>query len=333
MLQARVAPFFPDYITGTPMVSLLNEIARAGFGYGLTAKKEYGIGDRISGFLVLARPIFFILTPINAAGAAVLGLGGFPSWSQCILGFFTVAFASATVNILNDYIDRDRDRHIWQYRPLPSGRVRPNEALVLVAVLFATSLAVSWFFFNPTTFFILILALVSGSLYSIYLRDRIGYLSLPPIVGLIYLGGWAAFSPETLFSSFLPWYLYLLGVVWQAAHIMIYYPLHVTGNTNGRQETKVPPALFFKPSPETAAGIGTGFICLTIMLSVLLPLLAPLGAIYLIPVIAAGIYALSRGLMLVRDAQNREKGLKAFASLSIFRLIISAAILASVLVS
>jgi len=315
------------------MGSRLNEIARAGFGYGLTTKKEYGFGDRILGFLVLVRPIFLILTPLNAASAAVLGLGGYPSWSQCVLGFCAVAFAGAAVNTFNDYVDRERDRHIWQDRPIPSGRVKPKEALVLVIIFLIASLSISWFLFNPLTFFILLLAVILGSLYSAYLRDKVGYLSLPPIVGLIYLGGWAAFSPETLFSSLLPWYLYLLGVVWQAAHIMIYYPLHITKNIAGKSGAKVPPAFFFVPSPQLAVGIGTGFICLTLLLSVLLPLLAPLGALYLVLVLAVGIYALSSELGLLRDTLNRGKGLKAFAWLTIFRLTISAAILLDVFLS
>ena len=315
------------------MYGRLNEIARAGFGYGLTSKKEYSFRDRIIGLLVLVRPIFLILTPLNAASAAVLALGAYPSWSQCLLGFCAVAFASAMVNTFNDYVDRERDKYIWQDRPIPSGRVKPEEALVLVTIFFVASLSMSWFLFNPSTFFILLLAVILGSLYSAYLRNKVGYLSLPPIVGLIYLGGWAAFSPETLFSSFLPWYLYLLGVVWQAAHIMIYYPLHITGNINSKSGAKVPPAFFFTPSPQVAAGIGTGVICLTLLLSVLLPLLAPLGALYLVLVLGAGIYALSRGLALLRDSLNREKGLKAFAALTIFRLTISVAILLDVLLS
>lgn len=315
------------------MHNQLSKIARAGFGYGLTAKEEYGFGDRILGFLVLARPIFLILTPLNAASAAVLGLGGYPSWSLCLLGFCAVAFAGAAVNTFNDYVDGERDRYIWQTRPIPSGRVRPGEVLVLVVILFAASLSMTWFLFNPLTFFILFLAVILGFLYSAYLRDKVGYLSLPPIVGLIYLGGWAAFSPETLFSSLLPWYLYLLGVVWQAAHIMIYYPVHITHNIDSKSGVKVPPAFFFfVPSPKVAVGIGTGFIGLTLLLSVLLPFLAPLGALYLFLVLAVSIYALSSGLGLLRDALNRGKGLKTFASLSIFRLTISVAILLSVFI-
>ncbi len=311
------------------MNSRLSEIARASFGYGLTVKKEYGFGGRILGLLALARPIFLILTPLNAGSAAVLGLGGYPSWSQCLFGSCAVAFTIAAVHAFNDYVDRERDKHIWQTRPIPSGRVKPEEALVLVVILFAASLSIAWFLFNPLTFFILLLAVILSCLYSAYLRDKVGYLSLPPINGLIYLGGWAAFSPETLFSSPLPWYLYLLGVAWQAGHIMIYYPQHITDN--GKPSVKVPPAFFFTPSPQVAVGIGVGFICLTLLLSALLPLLAPLGALYLVLVLAVGIYALINGLQLLRDALNREKGLKAFASATLFRLTISAAILLSVL--
>jgi len=210
----------------------------------------------------------------------------------------------------------------------PSGRVKPNEALLVVVVSLVISLSIVWFFFNPLTFFILLLALIFGCLYSVYLRDRVGYLALPFIVGLIYLGGWVAFSPETLFSSILPWYLYLLGVVWQTAHIMVYYPLHITDSS--KSGVKVAPAFFFTPSPLAAVSIGIGFICLTFILSALLPLLAPLGILYLVLVLAVGIYALTSGVRLLRDTLNREKGLKAFTLLSIFRLTISAAILLSI---
>lgn len=310
--------------------SRFNALAHAGFGYGLVTKDEYSSRDRLLGFLALTRPIFLIMTPLNAASAVVLGLNSFPSLLQSLLGFVTVAFAGGAVNIFNDYVDRERDRYIWQDRPIPGGRVKPKEALITVIFLFVASLAMSWFFFNPITSLILLVAVTLGCLYSLYFRDRVGYLSLPPIVGLIYLGGWAAFSPETLFTSLLPWYLYSLGVVWQAAHIMIYYPLHINNNPNSVSGVKVPPAFFFRPSPKVAVGMGIGFICLTLLLSILLPLLAPLGAVYLVLVLAIGTYALIGGLRLLNEALNRERGLKAFARLSIFRLTISAAILLNV---
>ena len=308
-------------------------IVRSGFGSGLAAKDTYSFGDRILGFLVLLRPIFFIMTPLNAASAVVLGLVSYPSWSQCLLGFCAVALAGAAVNTFNDYVDRERDRYLWQTRSIPNGRVKPGEVLVLVAVFTAASLSMTWFLFNPLTFYILLLAIALGFFYSAYLRDKIGYLSLPPIVGLIYLGGWAAFSPETLFNNLLPWYLYFLGVAWQAAHIMIYYPLHIIPKIEGKSAAKVPPALFFVVSPQVAVRIGIGFIGLTLLLSILLPLLAPLGVLYYILILAAGIYTISNALALLKNTSSRGHGLKSFASLSILRLTISAAILLSVIIN
>ena len=310
----------------------MSTLAPTSRGEELAAGTEYRLRDRLSGFLALIRPIFFILTPVNAASAAVLAIGGYPSLRQGILGFFAVAFASCAINVFNDYTDRERDRHIWPDRPLPSGRVKPNEALFVVAASLVICLSIAWLAFNPLTFLILLLAVILGGFYSAYLRDRVGYLSLPPIVGLIYLGGWAAFSPETLLSSWLPWYLYLLGVGWQTAHIMVYYPLHVI--TAGHQpETRVPPALFFIPSPQAAVKIGVVFTVLTLLLGVLLPRLAPLSGLYLVLVIAAGLYALFHGLRLMKDTSSRSRGLRAFMSLSIFRLAISAAILLVVFLS
>lgn len=295
------------------------------------AKNEYSLRDRLLGFLALIRPIFFILTPLNAASAAVLALKGFPPLAQCLSGFFAVAFASCAVNVFNDYTDRERDKFIWPARPISSGRVKPNEALLVVIASLAICLSIAWFLFNPLTFFILLLAVILGAFYSACLRDKVGYLSLPPVVGLIYLGGWAAFSPETLLNSWLPWYLYLLGVVWQTAHIMVYYPLHI--NTRREPKTKLSPALLFTHSPQIAVEIGVGFTLLTLLLSAGLFLLAHLNALYLALVIAAGAYALISSLRLRKDAFNRATGLKAFASLSIFRLVISISILLVVFLS
>jgi hypothetical protein len=162
----------------------------AGPGSEIIARTESGLWDRLSGLLALIRPLFFILTPVNAAGAAVLALGGFPSPGKCVLGFIAVAFASCAVNVFNDYTDRERDKVLWPARPIPAGRISPREALVVVIVSLGISLSIAWLAFNPLTFSILLLAIVLGVLYSVYLRDKVGYLSLPPIVGLIYLGGW-----------------------------------------------------------------------------------------------------------------------------------------------
>lgn len=310
---------------------MLSSLSPADSGQELVADEKYTSGDRLRGLITLIRPIFFILTPLNAASAAVLSIGAYPSFLKCVSGFFAVAFASCAVNVFNDYSDRERDKAIWPDRPLPSGKIKPGEALVVVAVSTIISLSITWLLFNPIAFIILLAAIILGLLYSVYLRQKIGYLSLPPIVGLIYLGGWAAISPETLLSTWLPWYLYMLGVVWQAGHIMVYYPLHLT--PEDKPETKAPPALFFKPSPQAAVGIGVVFAFLTLFLSLGLYFFASLNAVYLAMVIAFGVYMTIQVLQLLKDAENPQKGLRAFGSLSIFRMVISIAVLLSIFIS
>ena len=128
-------------------------------GYGLAVKASYNIKEKFLGLLVCARPMFFILTPVNAASAVVLAISGFPALTKCLIGFVAVAFASAGINAFNNYIDRERDKHIWKTRPIPSGRVEPNHVFIMVALLFAASLIMTWFFFNAVTLIILFLAI------------------------------------------------------------------------------------------------------------------------------------------------------------------------------
>jgi 4-hydroxybenzoate polyprenyltransferase len=303
----------------------LNKVALFCLGLGLVRKENYSLKDKLLGFLILVPPIYLVLTPINAASAAVLSIGGYPSWNKAIIGLITVALAGWGVNALNHFIDRERDKVIWPERTLPT--------LASAIIAFVCALLLSWFFFNPQNFIILLIAIILGASYSAFFRNKVGYLSLPPVPGLIYLGGWAAFSPDTLFSTPLPLCLYMLGLLWQAAHITTYYPLHIVDNTRSKLSVdSVPPLLFSRPSPKAAAAFGLCFTCVTFSLSLSLFLLAPLGYLYMVFVAGSGIYTVIVGLKFLREPSNRRLGLRSFASLSIFRLVISVAMLLDVLV-
>ena len=309
----------------------LAKVIRADFGSDLTIRNKYSPRERLVGFLTLVRPIFLFMTPLNAASAAVLSIRGFPSWQLCLIGFITAAFAAAGVNTFNKYTDRGRDKIIWPLRSIPAGRVSPGQALILAIACYAISLALCWVFFNPVSFFILLAASVLGSLYSSHLRDRVGYLSLPPIEGLIFLCGWACFSPGTVFTSILPWYLYLLGLVWQSGHIMAHYVLHIRYDENDRPVV-LTPVLFSRPSPQAASRITMGLTILLFVMSIFLPLLTPLSYLYLVPVVLFGIYTIYRCTAFLKTSQDSKILHRAWSALSLFRMIISAGILVSVLI-
>ncbi|MBN1188194.1 MAG: UbiA prenyltransferase family protein [Dehalococcoidales bacterium] len=309
----------------------LVKIIRADFGSDLPSRSKYSVKEKLIGFLTLVRPIFLLLTPINAASAAVLSIRGLPSWETCLVGFITGAFAAAGVNIYNRFADRQRDNIMWPRRSIPSGRVKASKALALALLAYTAALALCWFYFNPTAFGILLAAIVLGSLYSSFLRDRVGYLSLPPIEGLIFLCGWACLSPQDVFTSPLPWYLYLLGLVWQSGHIMAHYVLNVRFDPEGKPVV-LTPALFSRPLPGMASRITLGFTLLLFVMSITLILLTPLSYLYLVPVAVSGIYTLWQCLAFIRKSGNKVNMHRAWSSLSLFRLIISAGIILSVLV-
>jgi 4-hydroxybenzoate polyprenyltransferase len=308
----------------------LPKMVSANFGSDLTVKSEYNFKEKLAGFLTLVRPIFLVMTPLNAASAAVLSIRGIPSWDLCLIGFITGALAAAGVNSFNKYTDHKRDKIIWPSRSIPSGRVKPWQALVLSWLCYSISLIICWIYFNPTAFGLLLITEVLGSLYSSYLRDRVGYLSLPLIEGLIFLCGWACFSPNTLMTV-LPWYLYFLGVIWQSSHIMEHYVLNIRYDEAGKPLIRTP-ALFSRPSPEAAARAGLIMALVLFVMSLTLPLFTSLGYLYLIPVALCGIYTLFQCSAFVKSIRDNSRLHKAWSSLSIYRMVISLAILLSVLI-
>jgi 4-hydroxybenzoate polyprenyltransferase len=309
----------------------LGKFFRADFGSDLAVQRTYSFKQRLTGYLTLARPLFLILTPLNAASAAILSIRGLPSWQLCLAGFFTGALAAAGVNIFNRYADRERDKTMWPQRSIPSGRVKAGGALILSVLSYAAALALCWVFFNPTGFFILLAAIILGSLYSTHLRDKAGYLSLPPIEGLIFLCGWACLSPNTVFTTLLPWYLYLLGLVWQSAHIMAHYVLNIRFDAAGKPKITTP-LLFSKPSALTAARLTLIFTVLLFIMSVLLPVLTSLSWLYIVPVAGYGLFTLFQCRAFLKASLDKEKMHRAWSALSTFRLIISAAIILSILI-
>jgi 4-hydroxybenzoate polyprenyltransferase len=308
----------------------LSKLVRADFGSDLKVQPEYNFKERLTGFLELVRPVFLVMTPLNAASAAVLSIRGIPSWNLCLIGFITGALAAAGVNTFNKYTDNQRDKIMWPSRSIPSGRVKPWQALALSCLCYSISLILCWIFFNPTAFGLLLAAEVLGSLYSAYLRDRVGYLSLPLIEGLIFLCGWACLSPGTLLTP-LPWYLYFLGVIWQSSHILAHYILNIRYDEAGKPVIRTP-ALFARPLPEAAAAASLVLAIVLFLMCLILPFFTSLSYLYIISVVLCGAYTLFQCGAFAKSTRDTSKLHKAWSSLSLFRMVISLAILFSVLI-
>ena len=298
-------------------------------GQGNVIKPSYTLADRFAGVLDITRPILSIMGALGVAGGAALAYGGFPAWDKCLVGFIAALLAFAGIHAFNDFADKQRDVVCWPGRPIPSLRLRARQALLFALVAFIAALIIVWFAFNPVSFTVSSLAIVLGCLYSGYLRDRAGYLSLPPIQSMGWLCGWAAFSPDTLFTSWSPWVLYLFSAAWQAGHIMIYSPLHPIQHVKGAKLTQVP-AFIKRTSPQTAAALGFAFLCVAAALSMYLGFYFSLGLLYLIPTALIALLALTISFNFMQDSENFAIGIKAFSFATYYMLVARVFILLSV---
>jgi len=120
---------------------------------------------KLKGFLALIR---FEL-PLAAGICVVLGqlfaLGEFATLNLIVTGFFSVFLISASILVLNDYLDIETDKINAPHRPIPSNLVSPKEALLLAITLLITGLVLSYLISIAALFFSVGLTII-GFLYN-----------------------------------------------------------------------------------------------------------------------------------------------------------------------
>lgn len=308
------------------------DILNRWMGHGGPLRKgPYKPIERITAAFEMTRPLLATMGPPLAGEGAVLSIGAIPSISKIIIGSLCVLIATFGIHTFNDWVDRERDREAWPMRAIPTGRVYPKPAFILSVLYFLISLVLTFFFINPKTSFVLFIALSLGILYCLYLRDRVGYLSLPFIIGLFPIGGWTAFAPETLFKSPLPWFLYAIAWLWQAGHIMVHSAGHPVKEVNGKRITEIK-GFFFSTTPSEAAVLGLIFLFLTFCFSIAIFFISPPGYLYLSIATLAGIYVLIPSIRLLLDPENKRKSLAAFNAASNYLIILSSGIIIEVFI-
>ena len=93
--------------------------------------------NKLGGFIRLMRPVNCIMMGFAVFVGAVLAASqlGSLNWLNILFGFLTGFTFCAAAMVINDYYDRKIDAINEPQRPIPSGTVKPNEALAFVGVL------------------------------------------------------------------------------------------------------------------------------------------------------------------------------------------------------
>ena len=297
---------------------VLGAINKAAMGHGAFPTTErWKKLTLLESFIEITRPFLLIMGMPTVGIGAFLAPGSLPSPLILAVGALACVLAVAGMHAFNDWVDRERDKTVWPNRPIPAGRLPAALAPIFALFLMGSAAGITWIFYNPTATAVLGIAEILGILYCLFFRDHVGYLSLPFVIALFPIGGWAAISPETLFSSSFPWLLGGIVLTWQAGHIMVYAPAHPIRDENGvlRCEKK---AFFFFPTPRQAALLGLFFVSLLFIESLLLPITVGLGIFYWCLALPAGILTVGTAIWLSSDPTKQHRAIFAFNSASMF---------------
>ncbi len=149
--------------------------------------------------------------------------GGVPSFANLVIFTLGVFFMRAAGCAINDFADRDWDRHVKRTkdRPLTAGRVRAWEAVALFAGLCLVSFLMVVLFTNTLTLYLSFGGALLAFIYPFMKR----YTHLPPQLFLGAAFSWAipmAWAAEANQLSQLTWLLFTANVLWTVAYDTLY---------------------------------------------------------------------------------------------------------------
>ncbi len=177
------------------------------------------VGEYATAYFELAKPRVLTMVLITTLAGFYMGSGEQFGFAQALkLGIGTALAAGGTL-ALNEYTERGTDARMerTRHRPLPSGRLRPIEALIFGVVTAVAGIFYLWVEVNPLS------AIVTGAIAALYLgaytpMKRITWLchligavpgALPPVIG------WAA-ARNGLGGE--PLVLFAIMFLWQVPH-------------------------------------------------------------------------------------------------------------------
>lgn len=183
--------------------------------------KALSIGAKLGAFFELTKPrIAFMLVLTSAAGFYLGANQGFDIWLfiNSMASITLLAFGVAT---LNQYLERDIDTKMERTvkRPLPTGRVSANEALIFGVLQCVGAEIYLYFAVNAVTAILGLVVIVGYVFLYTPLKTRttastaIGAIpgAMPPLMGF------TASSGEITLTG---WFLFAILFLWQFPHFL-----------------------------------------------------------------------------------------------------------------
>ncbi len=242
--------------------------------------------QRLRDFFILSKPLIVALLLVTTFGGLVVGGKAWPSPALTLWTLLGGALAAAGSSALNQYIDRDLDKHMQRTakRPLAAGRLEGPEGLSFGLALCLISYYILACMVNLTAALLSLAGIFYYVIfYSILLKKATvqniviggGAGAIPPMVG------WAAAAGHLSLAA---WILFLIIFMWTPPH---FWALAIV-RLRDYERAGVPMLPVVKGEHAARVQIMV-YTVLLVATTMLLPLIHATGRIYLASAIVLGL--------------------------------------------
>ena len=181
-----------------------------------TPVSKFDTRQRLKDFFALSKPLIVGLLLITTYGGLVIGGKTWPSFSLTVWTLIGGALAASGSSALNQYIDRELDKHMQRTakRPLADGRLTDAEGLAFGLALSLISYYLLACFVNGLAAFLSLTGIIYYViLYSLWLKKATvqniviggGAGAIPPLVGYAAATGHLDWTAWILFAIIFMW--------------------------------------------------------------------------------------------------------------------------------
>jgi protoheme IX farnesyltransferase len=259
----------------------------------------------LADYIKLTSPGITLLVMLTGFVGMWIGSRGMYVPSFLILwSLLGIGLASAGASVFNNCYDRDIDRLMSRTyrRPIPSGKIKSNSALIFGLCLSAASLIILILFVNTISAILSLLSIfIYSYLYTVVLKrhtplaTEIGGISgaIPPVIG------WAAVRGSISFEALL---LFSIMFLWQPPHFWSLALRH-------REDYKTAgiPTMSVAASSEEVNLRSLIYVSALVMVSLLPYFIGMFGRLYLFVSVIAGIIYLSLYFTVIISKRDMNK--------------------------
>ena len=252
----------------------------------------------VAHYIALTKPRVVELLLVTTVPAMILAADGVPDLGLVAAVLIGGALAAGGANTINCWIERDRDQLMrrTRHRPLPAGVVDPSRALVFGVTLEALAFAVLWAGAN-----LLAAGLTLGAavfyvfVYTVWLKPRTAQnIVIGGAAGAVpVLVGWAAVTGGLGAPAVI---LFAVVFCWTPAHFWALALRYREDYAAARI-----PMLPVVQGARAAATQILAYAVLVVVVSLLLPLVASTGVVYVVAASVLGLAFVGQAVQLRRD--------------------------------